>query len=124
MLRIYFVYYSQGRKLQRRSTVPIDECATNEAIAKVAATNKRENWKNRTIHRKKSQQTINTTSKTVPNINIHRPSESEASEQNEDTYEEALLDEIDLKCIKWLEDVTRERTQNPDKIFLPHLLMP
>jgi len=31
--------------------------------------------------------------------------------------------ELNKKCIKWLEDVARERLQNPDQIFLPHLLI-
>ena len=28
------------------------------------------------------------------------------------------------KCVKWLQDVAKERSENPDKIFLPHLLIP
>ena len=31
--------------------------------------------------------------------------------------------ELNNKCIKWLEGVARERLQNPDQIFLPHLLI-
>ncbi|CAK8676105.1 unnamed protein product [Clavelina lepadiformis] len=42
---------------------------------------------------------------------------------NQPDYEDDYMDELDRKCIKWLEDVARERLQNPDKVFLPHLLM-
>ena len=31
--------------------------------------------------------------------------------------------EINKKCMKWLEGVAKERLQNPDQIFLPHLLI-
>jgi len=30
---------------------------------------------------------------------------------------------LDQKCIKWLAGVAKERTENPEKVFLPHLLM-
>ena len=32
--------------------------------------------------------------------------------------------DINRKCMQWLEDVAKERLENPDKLFLPHLLSP
>jgi len=132
---------NKNRKpLQRSSTVPPDDhsSAVDEAaIAKVAATNKRARnntatTTNAAANKKKSQQlpqhnnNINKTSNTDHQEKSSGDSlaSAEDDQQQLDIYEESLLDEIDIKCIKWLQDVTRERTQNPDKIFLPHLLMP
>jgi len=109
----------QRKPLQRSSTVPVEK-ADEIAIAKVAASNKRARNNTTTTTKKKAAPAANIKKKDLPKT---APS-TETDDEEEDVYEEILLDEVDMKCIKWLEDVTRERNQNPDKIFLPHLLMP
>ena len=37
---------------------------------------------------------------------------------------ESLDDELEERCRKWVADVAREKFENPDQLFIPHLLVP